>query len=302
MHKSIDTKYLINKVHFIVSLTGNHLVSAEDLYKYHIVRYFTNSEFHILESREELNKCLLKIEQDTTDKVFPLIHIEAHGLESGNGIELESKEQLYWEDLRSHFTAINRKCCNNLSLCISACNSMHIVGELIKPFYDSMDAQVPFFCFVGTERTVNVDELISAFPTFYSSLNGTKNLNKAVLKMNEEKGTTFRYDMCYSAFRIIISKFADTWIKKRVKFLTEDPDRLESVYCPMYYYTYGKECGIKAIREIMISEQFYLDYLNKRQRDYLMTSMCEENEGRFPIIDGLNNFEKSIPILKTLIR
>ena len=302
MHKSIETKYLINKVHFIVSLSGNHLESAEDLYKYHIIKYFTNSEFHVVNSREELLECLEKIEEQTADEIFPLIHIESHGLQSGNGIELLNKEQLHWEELRSYFTAINIKCCNNLSLCISACNSMYIVGEMVKPFYDSMDAQVPFFCFVGTERTVDVDELILAFPVFYAELSESKNLNKAVLKMNEEKGTTFRYDMCYAAFRIIISKFADTWIKNRVKLLSEDPDLLESVYCPMYLYTYGKECDYEAIREIMISEQFYLDYLNKRQKDYLMTSICDENEERFPKIDKLENFEKSIPILRTLMR
>lgn len=148
--------FLNNKIYFIESLTGNHKESAEDLYKYHIDRYFNGMcDYFSVDSKTELIDVLIKIKSDTENQeIFPLIHLESHGLDSRKGLVLRSDEIMYWSDLRPYFEAINRNCCNNLMLCISACSSIYIVEEIILSFY-KLGTITPFFTFVGSEDVIS---------------------------------------------------------------------------------------------------------------------------------------------------
>lgn len=297
----METNFIVNKVYFIVSLNGMHLESANDLFKYHISKYFEQCEYIEVNSTDDLRLTLNKISSETSPDLCPLLHIEAHGLESGNGIHLNSGEQVLWDSLREEFTEINKNCCNNLTICLATCNSMKIIHELIQPFYDSIDAEVPFFCFVGSEYKVSIDTLINSFPIFYKIFSETRNINSAIIEMNKVEDSHFRFDFCYHVFRIIIDHFVNSWIKNRIKLIVEDTNRIATIYCPMYEYTYGKSCDISSINYILTSEQFYIDYLNKRQNDYLMVSRCGDTKYRFPKINKINNFEKSIPELRTIV-
>src|SRR5690606_33950584 len=104
-----EIKFSITNVYFLVSLSGNHFETAEDLYKYRIKDYFERSEMILIKSSNNLIQELNRIKNEIQDETAPLIHIECHGLDSGNGIELLNGEQIYWTALRDHFTEINRR-------------------------------------------------------------------------------------------------------------------------------------------------------------------------------------------------
>jgi len=262
-----------------------------------------NPELHIVNSRTELLNLLNKINDELQPGQFPLIHIEAHGLDQKNGIVLVSDDEVLWSELRPVFTEINIKCCNNLSLAISACSSSRIIDELIASFTDSIDSRAPFFCFIGTEEVIDVDYLIVAFPIFYQSLAKDKNWNKAVEEMNAHSPTKFNCDICYHVLWHWLHEVANSWIKERTSKILADPDIIANVYCKWYIYAYDKDCTIDAIMEIFTREQFYIDFFNKRLEDYLIVSDCKElNANRFPSVKSLPNFEKSIPPMRVVRR
>lgn len=285
-------KFLFNKIYFAESLTGNHKQSAEDLFNYHINRYFDNiSEYNSIDSKEDLLKFLNDIsEQTSKEEIFPLIHIEAHGLDSKKGLVLRNEEIVYWKDLTKAFEQINRNCCNNLMLCISACSSIYVLEEIILSFYE-FGTTTPFFTFVGTEDVISIDDLTKSFPEFYKKFAESKSIMDSVIHMNQFSKTKFRTDNCHSIFKICSDKFSDTWIKERGSRIMKNPDLLNGLYCELYNYTYGRDCSFEMINELMVSEQLYIDFFNKRMSDFFMYS-CEGNEQRFGTVTKINNFQK----------
>lgn len=292
----------LHKIYFIISLKGNHLQAARDLFRNSIERFYAvkSPEKHEIENKEELFKLLDLISTKTHLENSPLIHIESHGLDSAKGLELNSGEIVYWSELKPYLTTINLNCCNNLSLAISGCNTVMVIEEMVQSFYDSLDAKVPFFTFVGTDSTINVDDLFNAFTVFYTEFAKNLNFYDSVVEMNKVSPTKFRTDNCYSVFKICVNKFADTWVKNRLKLIHEDPDLLKDLYCNLYTYTYAKSCDFTAIQAIMTDEEFYVDYFNKRMNEFLIVKECPQLGQRFPEIAGLNNFERSIPQLNLM--
>lgn len=301
----MDIEFGLNKIYFIVSLDGQHRQSAEDLYNYYIKELFQHCdpELHSIDSKEEFITLLHSIACEIKPGQFPLIHIESHGLEVKNGLSLVSHEEVLWEELRPIFTEINVKSCNNLTLAISACSSARIINELIHSFTDSIDSRAPFFCFLGTEGKIEIDYLIKSFPIFYKHLSEAKNWTAATTTMNEHTATKFRCDVCYHILMHWFHEFANTWVKERMQKIAANPALLTEVYCDWYVYTYNKACSIEAIPEIIASEQFYLDFFNKRLEDYLVVTDCPDmTKGRFPGIKSLGNFEKSVPAFEMIRR
>ena len=122
-------------------------------------------------TKAEFIEALMDIEKEVGEGDGPLLHIEAHGLDSqdglalSNGIELSSGEQVSWEEIRPYLTAINAKCGNNLTMVMATCFGMYILQDLIKTFFDNVvGAKCPFLCFVGPESIISVDDFTAAFP------------------------------------------------------------------------------------------------------------------------------------------
>lgn len=288
----MNMDFRLNKLFFIESLTGNHQQSANDLYNYHISQHFDGPrECGSVDNKEGLFITLREIvKQTATSKVFPLIHIEAHGLDSRKGLMLRSEEIVHWKDLTSIFEEINKNCCNNLVLCISACSSLYVVEEIVQSFYH-FGTTTPFFTFVGAEDLITVDDLTTSFPVFYQKFNETKSINESVAEMNLHSNTKFGTNNCHSIFKMCSNKFADTWIKERGTRILQNPDLLNGIYCQLYNYTYGKDCSIEMIYELMLSEKLYVDFFNKRMSDFFMYN-CLGNEKRFGTVTRIENFEK----------
>ncbi|MBK9716824.1 MAG: hypothetical protein IPO85_04790 [Saprospiraceae bacterium] len=238
-NQSFDIPFIIDKIILIESLNGIHKSTAEDLYKNILLSQFDdiNPIYESIESKDDLINLLIKIDSCITQNKFhPLIHIEAHGLDSELGLSLNSSESITWEELKPYLRRINISCCNNLVLCISACNSINIVKELVTAFYDNDRYESPFFGFVSPIGRVTWEELYMQYSVFYKSLSKEKNFNMAVTEMNKGFTSKFSYYSCYQAFLIIIKKFANTFIKDRVLNIQKDFSVLDEC-CEMYNYT-----------------------------------------------------------------
>lgn len=292
MTGTIKLPFGINRIYFIIGLTGSHKQSAEDLYMYTISSLFPSIVKPIIyvKSRTDLINVLKTIAQEVSRNDFPLIHIETHGLKSGMGIVLPNTDEILWHDLRPFFRQINKLCCNNLTLCLAACKTAFISIDLVESFYESLDSITPFFCFVGADSEISVDDLILSFPHFYNKLNESKSWDDAVSHMNTQSQTKLSSFSCHQITLMVLHKFLNTWIKERYQLIQEDPNRILVFYCNIYQYTYNKACTIESIETIFQSEQFYIDFLNKRIKDFLLENICPESAGRFPPISKINNF------------
>lgn len=289
--------FQLDQVYMIASLKGNHLQSAKDLYNYQIP--FEKKQFIEINSKDEFINALIRIEKEAEVDSGPLIHVEAHGLDSNdgislsNGIELSNGDCIYWEELRPYLITINSKCNNNLSIVMASCFGVYIIKDLIQSFFDDIISSVcPFFCFVGPESYASVDDFINAFPVFYKTIYTEKSFISAVLEMNKNSSVRFRCDNSYNIFESCSNSFADKQIKHRFKYILENPDLVNDYYCQLYYYTYGSVCDMNAVISIMKDESFYLDYLNKRRREFLHVN--DVGFDRFPVIDKLVGFERSV--------
>ncbi len=298
---SIDFNFLLDRVYVLASVRGHHLESAKDLYNYHIK--FENKHFIEVNTKEELIGALEQIESEVNKSSGPIIHIEAHGLQSDDllalskGIELSNGEQVYWDEIRSNLTQINAKCENNLIMVMATCWGMYILQDLIKAFFDDViGAKCPFLLFVGPEKSASVDDFIDAFPAFYKELFESKNIIKAVHKMNEKSSVKFRCDNAWAAFFQCIQSFTDKQIKNRIQNIANNPDVLNNYYCALYEYTYDATCDMSAVERIMADESFYVDYLNKRKGEFL--HIADDGLDRFPVIDKIENFNMTLPIIR----
>lgn len=122
----------------------------------------------------------------------------------------------------------------------------------------------------------------------------------SVLHMNKYSEVKFRTDNSHSIFSHCANKFSDTWIKERGHRIMQNPSLLDGLYCRIYKYTYGKDCTIEMVREIMVSEQLYIDFMNKRMEDFFIYC-CEGNRERFGSVTKIVNFEKCKIFFKRLL-
>jgi len=296
-----EVRFNINRVYIIASLKGNHFQAAQDLYNYHIP--FEIKQWKEVNTKDEFIATLENIGAETTSQSGPLLHIEAHGIDSqdglalSNGIELCNGEQVTWEEIRPYLTAISARCGNNLTLVMATCWGMYVLQDLIKSFFDNVTgAKCPFLCFVGPETKASVDDFTEAFPDFYKTLHNSKNIIQAVTAMNKKSSVKFRCDHAYNTFITCIQSFADNQIKTRMERINKNPNEGFDYYCSLYHYTYNKTCDMDAVMSIMQDEQFYVDYLNKVKSDFLHD--VDGDGERFPGIAGLDNFEKTVPMVR----
>jgi len=172
---------------------------------------------------------------------------------SQKGLVLRNNDNVFWKDLSPYFIQITKNCCNNLTLCLAACSSIYILEEIILSFYE-FGSITPFFAFIGSEDRVSIDDLVNAFPEFYKKFSETKSTVKSVVHMNKYSESTFRTDNCHSIFETCANQFSNTWIKERGRRILENPEILNTLYCRLYNYTYGRDCSLEMVHELMVSE------------------------------------------------
>ena len=94
--------------------------------------------------------------------VKPLIHLEAHGDETG--VQLASGEHVSWENLRQPLTRVNRAARLGLTVAMAACRGWHLTKALLP------DQAAPAFAIVGPADDIVAGDLHDAFHGFYACL------------------------------------------------------------------------------------------------------------------------------------
>lgn len=107
---------------------------------------------------------------------FPIIHFEMHG--SKEGLELESREIIRWQELQEKMIEMNKLCENNLFISMATCFGGYIY-TVISP-----KLRTPFWGFIGPFEEVRQIELLDNYTAFYSEFLLTNNFVEAEKAMN----------------------------------------------------------------------------------------------------------------------
>jgi hypothetical protein len=135
-------------------------------------------------TREALNERLSEIAGGLAKtREIPIVHIESHGTDDGQGIVPVSGGLVRWKELRAPLEEINANSGLHVLLVLALCSGAQII-ELVDP-----TERAPFWGYVGSDKVVSAGAVEKGFPPFYSTLFATNDLVRATqaLKQIEPK-------------------------------------------------------------------------------------------------------------------
>lgn len=180
LEKCINTFYslrLERKIYIIESLADNDInknrsesSSLIEILKLHKIPY---SPFTI-KTKTEFYNALISIIDDfnkisTQTFIQPILHISAHGLDTGVGIILTNDDIITWQEISDYLilfhkqTNTSENTVSTLLICLSVCNSAGI-NVILK------DGINPFMGIIAPEITIPWTTALLAFHTFYFHL------------------------------------------------------------------------------------------------------------------------------------
>lgn len=269
-----------NRIYVIESLLGDERKTGKHLYENKLIHLNAkypdlSCELHQIESKQELLDLLAEIEKACkADAVFPIIHLECHGSESG--LQMANKEFIDWEDLREHLVAINMACRLNLLVTAAACSGAYLIFTARR-----MDT-VPFFAVIGVEKEISNLDLEAGFNAFYGEFFESLDGDKALSALNDEALKTGHRFQIYTARSLFIRAFKDYYRqycqgkgkKKRIEDLVTSAMKDPQVASK----------GVKWVRD------HFKDMLSKPEEDmakwkekFFFIDVAPENNERFPI-------------------
>lgn len=135
-------------------------------------------EFIAVHTKQEFLATLDKIhEQYVAQGHCPILHIEAHGSETG--LMCGSGEEILWEEMREPLTAMNEVVGVNLLVVMALCNGAHL-SRVLSP-----TKPAPAWGVLGPREPVKAGPLREAMATFYEVLFTTMNVRRAMDAMND---------------------------------------------------------------------------------------------------------------------
>lgn len=138
-----------------------------------------NKEEFLYALTENIAKVLLKIIEQRPEPPRLIIHISAHGDETG--IQLSCGELITWDELREILSPLNKALSNTISLCMSSCKGFNGIKM-------AFSARSPFHTIIGSPLDVSWSDTIIGFSSLYHLLNKTTDIRKAIKGMRVSSG------------------------------------------------------------------------------------------------------------------
>ncbi len=205
-----ELSQLFNRIYVLESLPASERHTGKELHD-DMLRWKADLLPHLsvvyasLNSKGEFLTYLGGIATETENHtIYPIIHIEAHGSETG--LKMASGEFIVWEELRKQLTQINVNVMNNLFVTLAACRGAYL-AFLLKPTDRS-----PVWGLAGPVIDVNERDLVVSFQAFYDELLTNFNGDRAAKRMNQSMADLpYRYETinCLSLFKDAYSTYLE---------------------------------------------------------------------------------------------
>lgn len=208
-------------------------------------------------------------------KRAPIVQIDAHGDEDGEGLILASGEFVPWTMLKGPLTAINVTCRLNLVVLVAACNARGLL-EIVQP-----TDRAPVWGLIAPNRIVKAGEVERAYAVFYRTLLATGNGSAAWRAMNAAVTSptpTFSFYDSEWAFRYVYAGYLRTHCTDQALV-----DRLTTILTGLIKQGEPQE-RVKASAPVLAG--YLADHrahFNEFKRRFFLTDLCPEHEERFPV-------------------
>jgi hypothetical protein len=287
----IKKGFKFNRIIIIESLGNNDERTGKNLYD-NLCGIFgeQTAEYYYVTNPDDFFGILDQIEHGTKNSgLMPIIHIEVHG--NKEGICLEDRQAIIWNDIFRPFREINLAAGNNLMVVLAACYGL----SLRNIFAEAGIERAPVYAVLGPDREVEPFEIKTFFKDFYKklfdSLNPAEALNTSSYNITEK---VFEMHDCISIFSAAYLKYVNNNVKnetdrkKRTAKIIEDFEKEKSVKIE----SYKRKEFENYIESRLLNGEYDFDRIKKR---YFMINEFPENGSRFNIF--YNDIENLSSIL-----
>ncbi|RYE17421.1 MAG: hypothetical protein EOP45_15810 [Sphingobacteriaceae bacterium] len=174
-----------NKMCIIESLTQDDKRTGELLYQNPLLQAEAGDkpikvDYYYVQDKHELLKAFDNILNGIkTGRDYPFLHIEMHG--TNKHIELESGENITWEEFAEQTRRINYATENNLLLVLASCYGIQMVN------YVTHDNVAAFRAIIAPKESVSENEIEDGFKRFYLVLLRNKDIVDALDELNNNE-------------------------------------------------------------------------------------------------------------------
>jgi hypothetical protein len=231
--------------------------------------------FYDVATKAELLDALANIESRTkAGNHSPVIHIEAHGDESG--LQTTSYETIGWDELRHPFESINVLSRLNLLVTLASCFGGYLARALL-PIH-----RAPVWGLVGPKQSEDGPILLRDYSTFYTELVMTRNGRAALEKLNGgPPSPAWRYSFIPAEymFKMTYRKYLETEgteeaINRRAQANTRQAALLNPVVAANYAYF------LADAKRLLRDHRSFFDRYRKK---FFMVDLVPENDTRFTV-------------------
>ena len=213
--------------------------------------------------KKELFAYLSQLKEESSRGLWPLIHLECHGLSCRTGILLGDGSSVLWQELYPYFSAINKNTKLNLILVAGLC-----YGVFFSELFSAID-KAPFLMAIGPTEQINNVEIENSFREFYTnyfcSSNGTEAVDK-LIKRNLNEGA-FYITIATSIFK----KFFKTYLLQ-----LNNQNDIEKII---------REKTINVNTQYLVDDHTKYNYceavFNRHYKKFFMVDLYPENKDRF---------------------
>ena len=220
-----------NKIYVIESLDSYERLTGKELYtdflRWQEYKFKElKAEYFSVADRNDFFDRLTKIKHECVEKKhYPILHLEIHGdKENKQGLVLQSKQLVTWDELYKYFVEMNVSIGNNLFITLAVCHGAYLM-KIIRH-----DKPAPFYGFVGSFDEITASDLLLRYNEFYEEFFNSFKLEKAMEKLhkaNPDVPSTYTFISSEKTFEIVYNKyikenFSKEKFEKRIKKVVKD--------------------------------------------------------------------------------
>ncbi|MGB4848151.1 MAG: hypothetical protein WBP41_09555 [Saprospiraceae bacterium] len=208
---------IFNKIYILQSLFSNERKTGDEIFNVIKIESFKNNEVQVelinIHNKLELISTLNKIDQQTNESVFPLIHFEMHG--SSQGIGINNGEFVPWEEVAIYLRKINVAIQNNLFVSLATCYGSYLL------FSCDPTKPSPFFGYIGPTEKIGNLELEADFTIFFQILLLELNFKTAIESIDTDNTKIYKYKFvnCFDLFDLLVARINKANENPRIKNL-----------------------------------------------------------------------------------
>ncbi|MEQ6165745.1 hypothetical protein AAOE16_01010 [Ekhidna sp. MALMAid0563] len=231
-------------------------------------------KYYDIQRKTELFELFKEIRKEVGSILrLPIIHIEAHGDESGFEIA-KTKEEITWTELSNTLAEINFATRNNIILSLGICNGYYINLEQADRFRNGQ--RCAYAINISPQKKIDWNEIKFGYSNFYQCLLKQKDFGSAMDQMREVTPLNILTTADSTAHQI-----AD-YVKKFLLDPIRVSDQLKGLIEKGNELLPGKNFNrnFKALKNY--KREFGKNQLIKKWDHFLMMDSFEENRTKFP--------------------